>query len=109
MLMTRWRRASVAAELVIDRIQALSLRVAVEKTEAIVFGGRGWRLPRGLALPIAGDAVQVKANIKYLGLVLDRKWDFKELLDSWEVLLHSGACSLTSAAPERLVGSCLRG
>ncbi|XP_073948986.1 protein turtle-like [Choristoneura fumiferana] len=72
------RKAAVATELVVDRIRALGLQVAVAKMDAIVFGGPGWRLPANTEIRIGGEPVQVKANIKYLGLVLDRKWDFSE-------------------------------
>lgn len=65
------RRASVAAELAIDRIQALGLRVAVEKTEAIVFGGRGWRLPRGLAKAKAKGQGQHQVSWPTLRAVLE--------------------------------------
>ncbi|XP_063624757.1 uncharacterized protein LOC134796497 [Cydia splendana] len=74
------RRAAVATELTIQRIELLGLRVALPKTEAMVLGRtRGWgRLPAGTAVRVGGESVQVKAHIKYLGLVLDRKWTFEE-------------------------------
>ncbi|XP_063618702.1 uncharacterized protein LOC134791583, partial [Cydia splendana] len=62
----------------IGRIRLLGLRVALPKTEAIVFGGKRWCLPANLTIQVDREPVQVKANIKYLGLVLDRKWDFGE-------------------------------
>lgn len=72
------RRAEVATELLISRIQVLGLTVAVSKADAMVFGQPGWRIPRHTVLSVDGEPVQLKANIKYLGLVLDRKWDFHE-------------------------------
>lgn len=64
------RRATVAEELVVDRMDMLGPRVAVTKTEAIIFGGPGWRVPRNAVLPIAGEAVQIKSRT-----TLDRKWN----------------------------------
>jgi hypothetical protein len=72
------RMAAVATELTVGRIGLLGLRVSLPKTDAVVFGGRGWRLRADETIPVGGEAVQVKAHIKYLGLILDRKWDFGE-------------------------------
>ncbi|XP_063371852.1 uncharacterized protein LOC134660082 [Cydia amplana] len=74
------RRAAVATELTVHRIGLLGLRVALPKTEAMVLGRmRAWgQLPAGTAVRVGGEAVQVKAHIKYLGLVLDRRWSFEE-------------------------------
>jgi hypothetical protein len=72
------RRAAVATDLTVGRIALLGLRVSLEKTDAVVFGGRGWRLGAEETIPVGGEAVQVKAHIKYLGLILDRRWNFGE-------------------------------
>lgn len=65
----------MAADILVHRIELLGLKVTLAKTEAIVFGGRGreWRLPAGAHFSIGGETVQVWAQIKYLGLVVDRK------------------------------------
>jgi hypothetical protein len=72
------RRAAVATELTVGRIALLGLRVSLDKTDAVVFGGRGWRTRADETIPVGGEAVRVRAHIKYLGLVLDRKWNFRE-------------------------------
>lgn len=72
------RRAAVASDLMVHRISLLGLRVSLPKTEAIVFGGRGWRPPPGAALRVASETVEVRPHIKYLGLTLDRRLDFGE-------------------------------
>jgi hypothetical protein len=74
------RRAEVAAELMVTRIRLLGLEVSLPKTDAIIFGGRGkeWRPPPGAALRVSGEMVQVRPHIKYLGLILDRRWKFGE-------------------------------
>jgi hypothetical protein len=74
------RQAEVAAELMVARIRLLGLQVSLPKTEAIIFGGRGkgWRPPADAALRVSGEMVQVRPHIKYLGLILDRRWNFRE-------------------------------
>lgn len=68
----------MAADLMIHRIRLLGLSVSLAKTDAIVFARRGWRVPAGASLRIAGEDVQVRPHIKYLGLTLDRCWNFGE-------------------------------
>lgn len=73
------RRAEVGASLLTRRIEKLGLKVALPKTEALFFrGSRRWRVPRRPTLRVNGDVVEVKAHIKYLGLVLDGGWRFGE-------------------------------
>jgi hypothetical protein len=93
------RRAAVATELTVGRIQLLGLRVALSKTEAVVFGGRGWRLRADGVIPVGGEEVQVKANIKYLGLILDRKWEFGEHFKQLAPRLVGAAAALGRLLP----------
>jgi hypothetical protein len=72
------RRAAVATDLTVGRISLLGLKVSLSKTEAVVFGGRGWRPGSSDSILVGGEAVQVRAHIKYLGLILDRRWKFEE-------------------------------
>lgn len=74
------RRATVATELTIDRIKRLGLKVALSKTEAIIFGGQSWsvRANHTAVINVTGVPIHIKTHIKYLGLILDRKWDFRE-------------------------------
>ncbi|CAH2228538.1 jg28018, partial [Pararge aegeria aegeria] len=72
------RRATVATELVVTRIGMLGLKVALQKTEAVLFGGVGWRPPAHSSILVSGEAVKIRAHMRYLGLVLDRKWNFEE-------------------------------
>jgi len=70
--------AQAGVEWVIDRIRALGLRVALEKTEAMWFAGRRVRGPPRTQLNIDGVAVRIEAQMRYLGLVLDSKWTFTQ-------------------------------
>ncbi|XP_014361324.2 uncharacterized protein LOC106713129 [Papilio machaon] len=71
---TTWRkvkrRAEAGATLLVRRIEALGLRVTLHKTEALCFKGPRWRVPAGATLRINRDEVEVRARIKYLGLIL---------------------------------------
>jgi hypothetical protein len=93
------RRAAVATDLTVRRISLLGLKVALPKTEAVVFGGRGWRPARGQSIPVGGEAVQVKAHIKYLGLILDRKWSFEEHFTKLAPRLVGTASALSRLLP----------
>ncbi|XP_047999663.1 uncharacterized protein LOC125236781 [Leguminivora glycinivorella] len=72
------RKAAVATDLMVSRIRLLGLKVALPKTEAIVFQKRGWRVPAGTTIPVSGEMVQVMPHIKYLGIVLDKNLNFEE-------------------------------
>jgi hypothetical protein len=93
------RIAAVATELTVGRISLLGLSVALEKTDAVVFGGRGWRLGAVETIPVGGEVVQVKAHIKYLGLILDRKWDFGEHFSQLAPRLVGTAAALGRLLP----------
>jgi len=69
--------AQVRIELVVYRVRALGLRVALEKTEAMWFAGPRIRGPtRDQAqLRIEGVEVKIEAHMRYLGLVLDSRWN----------------------------------
>lgn len=69
--------ACAGGSLVARRIRMLGLQVALHKTEAIFFGGPRHRLPPDPHIVIEGVRVEVKATLKYLGLHLDRNWNFR--------------------------------
>lgn len=73
------RLAELGAAYLIRKINGLGLKVASQKTESIWFHN----LSRGRELPSSvisvGDAkIQVGRYLKYLGLILDSRWNFKE-------------------------------
>ena len=70
-----FREAMVRAELGATRsIERLGRKVSLGKTEAVAFT---WRVPRA-SLQIGDTVVEVKTTMKYLGLVLDSRWTFRE-------------------------------
>lgn len=73
------RLAELGTAYLIRKINGLGLKVAPLKTEAVWFHG----LPRSREPPssmitVGNAQVQVGRYMKYLGLILDSKWDFKE-------------------------------
>ncbi|KPJ12887.1 Retrovirus-related Pol polyprotein from type-1 retrotransposable element R1 [Papilio machaon] len=100
---TTWRkvkrRAEAGATLLVRRIEALGLRVALHKTEALCFKGPRWRVPAGATLRINGDEVEVKARIKYLGLILDGGWRFGDHFRTLTPRLVGAASALARLLP----------
>lgn len=68
--------AAVGGALVVQRIRCLGLKVALHKTEAIFFHARFRRMPPEPHIIVDGVRVDVKTQMKYLGLLLDSRWQF---------------------------------
>ncbi|KMQ94776.1 reverse transcriptase [Lasius niger] len=70
-------RASILVARAIIVIKRLGLNVAKEKTEAILFHGRG---ATGLPVEIMVEDTPIKfsSSIKYLGIIIDINWLFSE-------------------------------
>ncbi|KAG5318035.1 MOS1T transposase, partial [Pseudoatta argentina] len=91
--------ANEAVNSVVQEIQALDLRVAPQKSEAIFFhGGKRGRLPK-IELAVAGVSIPVKTSIKYLGLVIDSRWNFQEHFRQLTPRLERMAMSLSGLLP----------
>lgn len=67
----------LSLEIVIAEIKHLGLRLSPQKTEIIVFGASAEDVV-DLTVPVMGASVKVNQSFKYLGLVVDNKWNFKE-------------------------------
>lgn len=72
------RLATVSASQVAGRIHKLGLEVALCKTEVVCFHGPKRAPPSDTTVTIAGVNINVKASLKYLGIVLDSRWKFDE-------------------------------
>lgn len=70
--------ATESVALVVRRIERLGLRVALNKSEAVCFHGRRRAPPRGSTISIGEVSIEVDSKMKYLGLVLDSRWSFRE-------------------------------
>jgi endonuclease/exonuclease/phosphatase (EEP) superfamily protein YafD len=70
--------ATAGVALVVQRIRALGLEVALHKSEALVFHGARKGPPLGTQISVGGTSITVKPTMKYLGLVLDSRWKFEE-------------------------------
>lgn len=74
-------KASMQTERVIQEIRSLGLKMATEKTEAIVFKGRkGKRQPVEDIIKIDRESIKVEKKLKYLGVTLDSRLSFVEHL-----------------------------
>lgn len=62
----------------VDRIKRLGLEVALNKSEALCFHGPRNKPPAGSHIVVGGVRIAVESTMKYLGLVLDSRWDFNE-------------------------------
>lgn len=62
-------RAELEATVIVRAIERLSLKVSINKTEAMAFM---WEMPRA-SLRIGNTEIEVRTSMKYLGLVLDSK------------------------------------
>lgn len=70
-------RAGVFTTRVVNYIQTLGLRVAENKTEAILFTPRGaGEVPAGIT--VGESVVRFQSSIKYLGVQIDSGWTFSD-------------------------------
>lgn len=86
--------ASVGATMLVGRIRSLGLQVAVAKTEALMFYGRGGRPPPGAYVLVDNVQVKIATNMKYLGLVLDSAWKFSDHFRLLAPKIHGAAGAL---------------
>ncbi|XP_050450420.1 uncharacterized protein LOC126850972 [Cataglyphis hispanica] len=69
-------RSNIQVARVLNRIRRLGLEVSVEKTEAIVFYGKN-RPPRTVRLQVDREDIEAKPTLKYLGIMLDGRFNFR--------------------------------
>ncbi|RVE41577.1 hypothetical protein evm_013770 [Chilo suppressalis] len=91
--------ASAYTTLVVRRIEALGFKVALHKTEALLFHGPRRGAPPGHEIIVAGVKVPLKRHMKYLGLVIDGRWGFDEHFRRLEPRLLSAADALARLLP----------
>ncbi|XP_025156157.1 uncharacterized protein LOC109504199 [Harpegnathos saltator] len=70
-------KAEVALATVVGTISELGLKVAPNKTEAVFFHDGSRRAPTQTRVLVDGVRARVGPTIKYLGLTLDGRWDFR--------------------------------
>ena len=84
---------------VVGRIRCLGLEVALSKSEALCFHGPRKGPPRGAHLIVGGVRIGVEGTMKYLGLVLDSRWDFGEHIRRLAPRLMAAASALGGLLP----------
>lgn len=72
-------KACIMLERVLQRIETMGLKVALNKTEAAAFWRKkGGGLPKDAKMTINGTDIPIQERIKYLGIVLDSKLNYVE-------------------------------
>ncbi|XP_063830255.1 uncharacterized protein LOC135079532 [Ostrinia nubilalis] len=92
-------RIEAATEMVVARIRAAGLEVAPHKTEALMFHGPRKGPPPGAHLNIEGVRVRIGGQMKYLGLVLDGRWNFHAHFEGLAPKLTGAAAALGRLLP----------
>lgn len=87
------------AGIVIRGIHALGLRVAVRKTEAVLFTPKKIKWVEGMGVKIGEEMTPLKASMKYLGVIVDRKWSFGDHMEYATKKANAVASALGSLMP----------
>jgi hypothetical protein len=69
------RKSNQSLARVVARIEEIGLKVAGEKTEAVVFSKRG-KVIAPINITVGGATITSADTMKYLGVVVDRRWNF---------------------------------
>ena len=93
------RLATAGVAHVVGRIRRLGLEVALSKSEAILFHGPRDAPPPGAHIVVGGVRIGVERYMKYLGLTLDSRWDFREHFRRLAPKLLSAAVALGGLLP----------
>lgn len=67
----------------LKRIKKLDLSVAEAKTEIVIFQGPRMKIPRNI-FRVGHTQVKAQESLKYLGLMLDERWSFKDHINYTE-------------------------
>lgn len=98
-----YREAAVLATAgvaqVVARIRRLGLQVALNKSEAMCFHGPRNVSPAGAQIVVGGVSIHVKSTMRYLGVVLDSRWTFKEHFKRLSPKLIGAAAALSRLLP----------
>ncbi|XP_018358553.1 PREDICTED: RNA-directed DNA polymerase from mobile element jockey-like [Trachymyrmex cornetzi] len=96
-----WEEATLGANMavgtIIQKIQEMGLNVAPAKTEIVGFHNKG-RLAN-TSVNVAGTLIKVGKKMKYLGLILDSRWNFKAHFEELAPKLERSAYSLGRLLP----------
>ncbi|CAF4907381.1 unnamed protein product [Pieris macdunnoughi] len=93
------RLVEVGTSLVVDRIGLLGLKVALEKTSALLFHGPRGGPPSRASIIVNEVRVSVGRNMKYLGLILDGRWKFEDHFKALGSRLVGAAGALSRLLP----------
>ncbi|KMQ86470.1 reverse transcriptase [Lasius niger] len=93
------RLAKVGVTLVVGRIRALGLTVALHKTEAVYFKLPRQKPPPRPHITVEGVRIEVRGCMKYLGLHLDSHCNFREHFNRMAPRIRAAINSFGSLLP----------
>ncbi|CAB0030954.1 unnamed protein product, partial [Trichogramma brassicae] len=98
-----YREASLVATAgvaqVVRRIRQLGLEVALQKSEALCFHGPRRGPPPDSSLTVGGVQIAIKSTMRYLGIVLDGRWNFGAHFAALVPRVMAAAGALTRLLP----------
>lgn len=83
-------------EMIIREARRLGLEISADKTQAMIFRQKGRKRDKNRNIRIEGNRIELKNKIKYLGLLINDDWSFKEHLKN------------VAAKAERIMGKLCR-
>ncbi|XP_046974740.1 uncharacterized protein LOC124541011, partial [Vanessa cardui] len=92
-------RATAGVAHAVGRIRRLGLEVALHKSEALCFHGPRTKPPPGSSIMVGGVSIAVESTMKYLGLVLDSRWNFEPHFTRLAPRLLGAASALSRLLP----------
>lgn len=70
-------RANLAVSCVLKRIKEMEIAVAPEKSKVMVFTRKGMKIEEErMGIRVENKTIKIGQTIKYLGLYIDKEWDF---------------------------------
>lgn len=91
--------ATAGVAQVVGRIRTLGLEVALHKSEALLFHGPRRGPPENSHIVVGGVHIAVESTMKYLGLVLDSRWNFQPHFQMLVPKLMGAAAKLGGLLP----------
>ncbi|KAG7294991.1 hypothetical protein JYU34_022602 [Plutella xylostella] len=91
--------ATAGVAQMVRRIRMLGLEVALHKSEALCFHGARNAPPPGSGIVVGGERIAVQSTMKYLGLVLDSRWNFAAHFERLAIKLVATCAALSRLLP----------
>lgn len=94
------RKADRAIGCILRRIKEMGLKVAPEKSEAMVFSRKDIKINKDqTGIRIEGRTIKIGQTIRYLGIYLDKDWNFENHFEIVGGRMESAANGLSKLLP----------